>query len=109
MEPRRRGTGESLAVWALFAAVTTAVFVTYARLPASRLYHVSGSGLEGGASRALVFVNWPTAGAAIATVAVSAWAVPRSLALLVIVLCAVAVVPGVVEQANLDAKPVNAV
>jgi hypothetical protein len=104
--------GEALAVWALFAAVAVAVFVTYARLPAARLYHVSGSGLVGGASRALVFVNWPTAAAALAIAGLAATALParwRPIALASMPLCAVAFVPGVVSQSNLDAKAVNAV
>jgi hypothetical protein len=100
--------GEALAVWALFAAVTAAVLVTYARLPAARLYHVSGSGIDGGLSRALVFLNFPTAVAAIALAGVAASRVPRLIAVAAILLCAVVAVPGVVEQSDLDAKPVNA-
>ena len=45
-------------VWVLFAVVTVEVLVTYSRIPSGELYHVSGSGIEGGLSRALVFVNF---------------------------------------------------
>ncbi len=44
---------EVLGVLLLFAAVAVEILVTYARIPARELYHVSGNGLEGGASRAL--------------------------------------------------------
>ncbi|MEX2026950.1 MAG: hypothetical protein WEH44_06605, partial [Pirellulaceae bacterium] len=61
-----RDNVEVVAVWVLFAGVATAIFVTYSRISAHELYHVSGSGLTGGASRALVFVNFPLALVAIA-------------------------------------------
>jgi hypothetical protein len=99
-------------VWLLFALVTVEIFVTYSRVPASELYHVSGSGLEGGASRALVFTNFPTALVALALLALLYARLPRAgkaLAVLAAVLCAPVFWPGVVSQANLDAKPVNAV
>jgi hypothetical protein len=111
-EPRRAGSAEALAVWALYGLFTIAVLITYARVPHRELYHVSGSGLEGGAGRALVFLNYPTALAAIAALAVvrqrlpgrgAGWAVLTAL-----VLCAVVGVPGVVDQSDLDAKPANA-
>ena len=53
-------------VWALFLLDAVAILVTYSRLPAHELYHVSGSGLEGGLSRVLVDSNFPTALVAIA-------------------------------------------
>jgi hypothetical protein len=62
---------ELLAAWLLFAITASAVFVTYARLPTHELYNVTGSGLTGGASRALVFLNFPTALAAIAVIALA--------------------------------------
>jgi hypothetical protein len=49
------------AVWALFSVVAAEILVTYSRLPARELYHVSRSGLTAGASRALVFLNFPLA------------------------------------------------
>ena len=104
----RRGIPwEVPAVWVLFAVVDVGILVTYARLPADELYHVSGSGLEGGASRVLVDLNWPVALVAIAVVAI----VPGRtlLRIAAAVLCAVVVVPGVVTQDDLDAKPINAI
>ena len=53
-------------VWLLFAVVALELVVTYARFDAGELYNVSGSGVEGGASRLLVFLNFPVALAAIA-------------------------------------------
>jgi hypothetical protein len=106
----RRGLPVEVAlVWLLFALVATEILVTYSRLPARELYHVSGSGLEGGASRSLVFANFPTALVAIAVVCVLFERVPRLIALLAIGLCAAVFWPGVVSQANLDAKAVNAI
>src|SRR5207244_2129006 len=68
--------------------------------------------LEGGASRALVFLNYPTALVAIAvlaTLAPSLGPAARGVALVAGLLCAVIFWPGVVTQADLDARPVNAV
>ena len=104
---RRRVPWEAPAVWALLGIVALEIFVTYARLPAYHLYHVSRSGLAGGAGRALVDLNWPVALVAIAIVAI----VPGRTALRIAaaVLCAVVFVPGVVSQSDLDPKPINAV
>jgi len=100
-------------VWALFAVVTVEVFVTYARLPPSDLYHVTGSGAEGGASRALLFLNFPVALAAIAILLVLLGRLEsrgaRAVALLAIVLCAAVLWPKIVNQDKLDARPVNAI
>jgi len=100
-------------VWALFAVVAAEILVTYSRLPAHELYHVSGSGLTGGASRALVFLNFPVALVAIPIVAfVSQRLTGRSakvVAVIGIVLSAAVFWPGIVKQSNLDARPANAV
>src|SRR5262249_40438433 len=56
-------------IWLVFAVVAFEIAVTSSRLPARELYHVSGSGLEGGASRVLVFSNYPLALVAIAILA----------------------------------------
>jgi hypothetical protein len=107
------GKGELLAVWTLFALVSIEVLVTYWRLPWNELYNVTGSGIEGGASRALVFLNFPVALVAIAVLLVLldrlSTGAGRGLALLAIVLCAAVFWPGVVDQGKLDARPVNAV
>ena len=68
-------------MWVLVAALTLAVFVTYARLPADQLYNVSGSGLRGGLSRVVVELNFPDALIALGILGV-AWPKPRWLATL---------------------------
>ncbi|MGH3039184.1 MAG: hypothetical protein ACRDLZ_07245 [Gaiellaceae bacterium] len=88
------------------------MWVTYARLPIAELYNVGDNGLAAGAGRALVFLNYPAALVAIALLAVLAERLGGGLALVAALgaaLCAVVVWPGVVEQSDLDAKPVNAV
>jgi hypothetical protein len=103
---------EVRAVWALLAASLVATTVTYARLPPAQLYDVSGSGLRGGLSRAVVELNFPDALIAIGVLGVLAPRLPRRLrrvAGVAALLCAVAVVPGVVKQSNLDAKWINLV
>ncbi len=104
---------EIVLVWMLFAVVTVEVLVTYSRIPSRELYHVSGSGIEGGLSRALVFVNFPVALVALAVLGLIYTRLParsyRAAAILAGVLCAAVFWPGVVSQADLDARPVNAV
>ena len=111
--PPRQRLPELGLVWALFAVVGVEVFVTYARLPASDLYHVTGSGVEGGASRALLLLNFPVALAAIAVLLVLLDCLPagpqRGVALLALVLCAAVFWPKIVNQDKLDARPVNAI
>ncbi len=103
---------EILAVWVVLAVVAVEILVTYWRLAPSELYHVSGSGLEGGASRALVFSNFPTALVAIAVLALL-WdrlrGTAADAAVVGVALCAAVFWPGVVDQADLDARPVNVV
>jgi hypothetical protein len=103
---------EVAVVWLMFLADAVAMFVTYSRVPASELYHVSHSGLAGGASRVLVFSNFSVALVAIAVLLVLAdrqrgWI--QGIVAAGVGLCAAVFWPGVVDQANLDAKPVNAV
>ena len=106
----------SFAVLGLFGLWALFVLITYARVPASELYNVSQTGLRGGLSRTLVFLGWPTALAAIAVLAIALDRILASgrnrrtaigLALLAFGLCATIVIPGVVDQADLDAKPAN--
>jgi hypothetical protein len=113
---KRQGGGlavEVVLVWVLFAVVTVEVLVTYSRIPSRELYHVSGSGIEGGLSRALVFVNFPVALVALAVLGLIYTRLPsrsyRAVAILAAVLSAAVFWPGIVSQANLDARPVNAV
>jgi hypothetical protein len=102
-----------IGVGLLFAALSAAIFVTYARLPAVELYHVSGTGFSGGASRVLVFLNFPAALVAIAVLLLLAERARDrasvSVAIVGIVLCLPVFWPGVVDEADLDARPVNAV
>jgi hypothetical protein len=97
-----------LGVWLLVALDLVLTLITYWRLPARELYNVSGTGLSGGLSRALVETNYPAALMAIA-VLLAVGPRPRILAWLAGLLCLVVAVPGVVDLNNLDAKWVNAV
>jgi hypothetical protein len=100
-------------VWALFAVVAVEIFVTYSRLPARELYHVSGTGLSGGASRLLTFLNFPLALVAIPILVVLADRVPsraaRVAAVVGLALSAAIFWPGIVKQSDLDARPVNVI
>jgi len=105
------GLAEALVVWVLFGLFGLFKLVTYSRIEPDELYNVSRDGLAGGASRVLVFVNYPTALVAIAVLALvvdrrrnGVWP-----ALLALVLCLVIVVPGVVDEADLDARWINVV
>src|SRR4051794_30379570 len=115
------GLTEVIAVWCGFLLSLVAVFVTYTRIDPENLYNVSRSGLSGGAGRALVYLNYPTAIVAVALLAIvyDRWrscsspdratfgrAVPI-LALLAVGCCLLIAVPGVVDQGDLDAKPIN--
>ncbi len=114
------GLQEALAAWAVWGAVAAGIWVTYARLPADSLYNVSGTGPAAGASRTLVFVNWPVALAAVALTAVAAGRLlggplPRAgriataaAALAAVALCATIGLPGVLDPNDLDARPANA-
>jgi hypothetical protein len=101
------------AVWALYAVVVVEILVTYSRLPARELYHVSGSGLTGGASRGLVFLNFPLALVAIPILGLLSQRLAspslRVVAVIGIVLSAAVFWPGMVKESDLDARPVNAV
>lgn len=100
-------------VWLITALIAGAIAVTYSRVDLDELYHVSHSGLRGGLGRALVFANFPAALVAIATVpiAVDGRTSPavRWLGLGAVALCGVTAIPGVVEQGDLDPKPINLV
>jgi hypothetical protein len=108
---RRPGLAEALIVWTLLGLTTLAVFVTYWRVPAADLYHTSGSGFGAGASRALVYLGYPVSIAAIPLAIIAAARLATRWAWLLagaaIVLCATIGIPGVIDQADLDARPVN--
>jgi hypothetical protein len=110
--PSRPGLAEVLAVWVLYGLVAVVMLVTYSRVAADEVYNVSHEGLAAGAGRVLVFANFPVALVAIALLAVVAERLRGRLAVVAAVaavLCAVVAWPGVVEQSDLDAKPVNAI
>ena len=96
----------------IFVVVTAEILVTYSRLPARELYHVSGSGIQGGLSRAVLFTNFPVALVALAVLALVYERLPargyRIAAIVSCALCAVILWPGVVNESDLDARPVNA-
>ena len=92
------------------------MLITYSRVPAYKMYHVSQSGLHGGLSRALVFLGYPTALAGVAVLAIALDRILASgryrrtaigVALLAFVLAGTIVIPGVVDEADLDAKASN--
>src|SRR5919198_1029862 len=99
-----------VALWGMFCLVAVEIVVTYSRIPPARLYAVSGSGVGAGFGRALVFLNFPVALAALPVIALAAERLRRGVALAVVaaVLCAAVFWPGVVNQNDLDARPVNA-
>jgi hypothetical protein len=101
------------ATWALLAVFAVTTFVTYARVPPEDLYNVSREGVAGGASRVLVYVNFPVAFVAIGILLVCLEVLrergERVLGFVGIALCAVAAVPGVLDQDDLDARAANVV
>ena len=104
--------GEALAVWALLIADVVAVLVVYSVHDAAELYGVSGEGIAGGASRALVQLNFPVALIVIPVVLLALAALPGRAWLVgapAIACCAFVAVPGVVDENDLDARPINAV
>src|SRR5206468_1516580 len=110
---RRPGLREVSILWTVYLLVAAEVFATYSRLPVQELYHVSQNGRGGGASRFIVFLNWPLALAALPMLAVVA-ADARSrtisrLSVVAAVLCAALFWPGMVDQADLDATWWNAI
>jgi hypothetical protein len=104
------GFAEAMVVWGLFAVVAAIDVITYSRIAPHELYHVSHGGLAGGLGRALVFLNYPTA---LAALAILALVVDRTgltpVAMVSAALCLVILVPGVVDEGDLDAKWINVV
>ena len=100
-------------VWALAAADVLAIFLVYSIVDPSNLHAVSGGGLEGGLSRALVQLNFPSvAGVAIATTILALDSLPRRAWLAgapALALCAVIAWPGVLDPNDLDARTINVV
>jgi hypothetical protein len=109
----RSSNAEPLAIWALIALVAACVVATYARLPTSELYHVSRNGAVGGFSRALVLIDFPFALVAVALALIAFDSLRTRVAAVValgsVLLSAAVAWPGVVDQADLDARAVNVV
>jgi hypothetical protein len=108
-----RGIGEAIAVLSAVGVIAAGIAFTYARTPVDELYNVSHEGLGGGLGRSLVFLNYSAALVAIPVAAIVAARLGGRLAVIVglftVGLCAVVFWPGVVEQADLDARSVNAI
>jgi hypothetical protein len=106
----RRVPWEIYALLALIVLDGIAVVVTYSRVPASLLYNVFHTGVAAGFGRELVALNFPFALVGVALVGM-AWprlhGALRVAGVLAIAMCAT--VYFAVDQANLDAKPLNAV
>ena len=100
---------EILGVWALLAVDAAAIFATYSREPLSELYHVSGTGPAAGAGRVLVFLDFPAALAALPILAFVTTRATRAVGVLAAVLCAGVFWPGMVSQADLDARWANVI
>jgi len=106
----RRLPWEIRALPALIVLDGAAVVATYSRFPKTELYKVHHTGIAAGLGRELVALNFPFA---LVGIALAGLAWPRLRGRLrlagaaAIVLCAV--VYFAVDQANLDAKPLNAV
>jgi hypothetical protein len=104
------GTGEALAIWAVWGVTLLLVVVTYSRIDADELYHVHGHGIRLGLSRAVVHTNWPFGLVAIVLVLVAMRSLPARawwVAGVSIALCGT--MPLFVSQAHLNARWGNAV
>ena len=107
------GLGEVGWSWLVYLIVLPVTVVTYARLPAGSTYHFNGTGMvDGGLSRTVTELDYPVA---IGAVALALICFARlggvragALALLAVGSCAIAFWPGVVSQADLTARSVNA-
>jgi hypothetical protein len=100
---------EIRALLALIVLDGAAVIATYSRFPPSLLYHVDHIGVAAGFGRELVALNFPFALVGVALVGM-AWprlhGARRIAGVVAIVMCATVYLA--VDQANLDAKPLNA-
>jgi hypothetical protein len=110
-ERARPGLAEVVVAWGFHGVVAAAVFATYTRLGPEALYNVSGSGVEGGASRVLVFLGYPTSLVVMAFLPFLAQRLDHPLAsaaaLVSFSLCLTIGIPGMLEPSDLDAKPGN--
>ena len=113
MDPQGRpGLAETLFVWALWGLAALAVFITYWRIPPAELYNTSGTGLLAGASRLVVYLGYPVAIAAVPLAFIAAARLGTRFAYgavaVATLVCFTIGIPGVIDQGDLDARPVNA-
>ena len=103
---------EAWLVWLLFGLTSVAVFVTYWRLPPTKLWKTTHEGFVGGAGRAFVFLSFSAAVVAPAVLAIVSDRLEdrsaRALAVVAFVLCSTVAIPGVQTQNDLDPKWANA-
>jgi hypothetical protein len=108
-----RSTHAVAIVWAMFGVVLAAIVVTYSRLPPHELYNVTGHGLvDGGLSRAVVYVNFPVGLAAMVLLLAVADQMSRRqryAALGALVLWLPVLSPRVLDESHLDARWTNAI
>jgi hypothetical protein len=102
-----------LVIWAIAVLDLLLIVVTYSRLAPGDLYHTSVGGIRGGLGRALVSANFPFALVALGVLGVVANALLDTHRRLVVWVSAAAIplcllTPFVVDQADLDAAPRNA-
>lgn len=117
------GLREVFAIWLLYSAVSLIILAVYANHPANVFYHYSGHGLRGAFGRMIVYLNFPFGFVALALLGIAmarfaafratvSPAVRRGVeaaAILAVPLLLTAIWPGVVSQASLAVKPINAV
>jgi hypothetical protein len=109
----RPGRRELLGVALLFTTFLVTTFVTYSRIPAADLYHVTLGGPVGGLSRVLWEVNFPDALIAVPLcllaldVLQTRWATAAATS--AIAACLVVAIPGVVDQGHIEARAINAI
>jgi hypothetical protein len=106
--PQSAGLRDVFVVWLLFGLAAIAVFVTYWRLPPSELWKVHNSGFIGGAGRALVFLSFSAAVAAVGILPIVLDRLDDQRAdlagLVALILCATVALPGVQTESHLDPK-----
>jgi hypothetical protein len=109
--PQKAGLLGIYVLWAAFTLTALAVLETYWRIPPAELWKVQNTGFVGGTGRALVFLSFSPALAAIAILAVTVDRLERRLAdvlgLAAAVLCATVAIPGVQTPSHLDPKWAN--
>lgn len=121
--PEALGLRGALAIWLLYGAVSLIILAVYATHPAHVFYHYSGHGFRGAFGRMVVYLNFPFGFVALALLGIAiarletfcaavsplARHVTEMVAIIAVPLLLAAAWPGVVSEAKLDVKPINAV